>query len=135
MVRDEEAIAKTFRDYVQSFQSLQARATVSYLQVPFVFISDQGMRVLVDPGSLETFIGQVMESLKGRAFSRSEITDMRVNQISEKIAVVSVRRTRYKADGSELERVGETYTFRKLDHDWKIAAALVHDPGVILTVA
>jgi ketosteroid isomerase-like protein len=135
MAQDEEAIAKTLRDYVQSFQSLQVGAVVSYFQVPFVFISDQGVRVLADTGALETFLRQVMESLKARAFSRSEITDMRVNRMSAGVALVSVRRIRYKSDGSELERLGETYTFRRVDHDWKIAAAMVHDPGVILTVA
>lgn len=133
MARNEEAIAKAFRDYVQSFQSLQARATISYFQVPCVFISDQGVRVLKDAPELENFIGQLMEGLKARAFSRSEVTDMRVTRTSEHLALVSVRRIRYKSDGSELERLGETYTFGKSDQDWKIAAAMVHDPGIILT--
>jgi hypothetical protein len=47
-------------------------------------------------------------------------------------ALVSVGRIRYRTDGSELEQLGETYTLRKVDGDWKIVVAMVHDPGAIL---
>lgn len=132
MARDEEAIVETFRNYVQTFQSLEASAVVPYCQLPCLFISNQGVRVIANTGELQAFIAGLMESLKARGFSRSELADMRVNQMSENIALVSVRRIRYKTDGSELERLGETYTFRKIDNDWKVLAAMVHDPDVIL---
>ena len=135
MTREEEAVAQTFRDYIQAFQSLRAPVVLSYFQVPFVLIADIGVRALADAAALEAFVGQLMEGLKARDFSRSEITDMRVHRISEKLALVSVRRIRYKEDGGELERLGETYTFRRLDDGWKIAAAIVHDPNVVLTLA
>jgi len=38
-----------------------------------------------------------------------------------------VSRARYKADGSRLERLGESYTFRQTDSGWKIITATVHD--------
>ena len=132
MARDDEAIVQAFRNYVQAFQSLEARAPVPYCQLPCLFISDQGVRVMANAGELQAFIAGLMESLKARGFSRSEVADMRVNQMSENIALVSVRRIRYKTDGSELERLGETYTFRKIDNDWKVLAAMVQDPDVIL---
>ena len=132
MARDDEAIVQAFRNYVQAFQSLEARAPVPYCQLPCLFISDQGVRVMANAGELQAFIAGLMDSLKARGFSRSEVADMRVNQMSENIALVSVRRIRYKTDGSELERLGETYTFRKIDNDWKVLAAMVHDPDVIL---
>jgi hypothetical protein len=132
MARDEEAIVETFRNYVQSFQSLEARGLVPYCHLPCLFISDQGVRIMANAGELQAFLAQLMESLKARGFSRSEAADMRVSRMSENIALVSVRRIRYKTDGSELERLGETYTLRKIDKDWKISAAMVHDPDVIL---
>jgi hypothetical protein len=39
---------------------------------------------------------------------------------------------RFNTNGQELERLGETYTLRKVDNDWKIVVAMVHDPGAIL---
>ena len=60
------------------------------------------------------------------------MTDLEVSQVSETIAFVSVSRVRYKTDKQELERLGETYTFRKRDDTWKIVAAATHDAGSIL---
>ena len=89
MIHDEEMVAQTFRDYIQAFQSLRAPAVLSYFQIPFVLIADGGMRALADAGALEAFVGQLMDGLKARDFSRSEITDMRVHRMSEKLALVS----------------------------------------------
>lgn len=127
----EETAAQTLRDYVQAFQSLRPSAMVSYFHLPFVLIADSGVRALVESGDLEAFLGQVMDGLKARGFARSEITEMRAHRLSEKLALVSVRRIRYKTDGAELERLGETYTFRRVDERWKIAAAIVHEPLVL----
>jgi hypothetical protein len=100
-----------------------------------MFISSQGVRVLADANEMAALIGRLMEGLKAHGFSRSEITEMKVNQMSERTALVSIRKIRYKTDGSELERLGETYTFLKTGDDWKIAAAVVHDPERILRLA
>ena len=107
---------------------------VAYFHLPFVLIADSGVYTLIESGSLETFLGQVMDGLKARRFARSEITEMRAHQLSEKLALVSVRRIRYNTAGDELERLGETYTFRRVDERWKIAAAIVHE-SLVLTAA
>jgi hypothetical protein len=70
----------------------------------------------------------VMAGLKARGYARSELTDLHVQQMSEHIAFLSVSRVRYKTDGQELERLGETYTFCKTADGWKIVAATMHDP-------
>jgi hypothetical protein len=130
----EAAAAQTLCDYVQAFQSLRPSAVVSYFQLPFVLIADGGVHPLIDSSSLEAFLGQVMDGLKARRFARSEITEMRAHRLSEKLALVSVRRIRYNTDGNELERLGETYTFRRVDERWKIVVAIVHEP-LVLTAA
>jgi len=130
----EETVTQAFCDYVQAFQSLRPSAVVSYFHLPFVLIADSGVRALTESGALEAFLGQVMDGLKGRGFARSEIAEMRAHRLSDKLAVVSVRRIRYNTDGDELERLGETYVFRQLDDEWKIAAAIVHEP-LVLTAA
>jgi hypothetical protein len=81
---------------------------------------------------VESVLDRMMEGLKARGYSRSELTDVEAIPLSENIVLVSVNRARYKKDGSQLERLGETYTFRKVDNGWKIVTATVHDPDVIL---
>jgi NTF2-like protein (DUF6841) len=97
-----------------------------------MFVSPQGVRVLATPSEVESLFNRLMESLTARGFAQSWLTDFEVKQMSEDIALVSVSRVRYKTDGSELEQLGETYTFRKTENDWKIVAAMVHDPDTVL---
>ena len=51
----------------------------------------------------------------------------RVAPLGERIALLTVNRVRLRTDGTELERVGETYTFLETPGGWKIVAAAMHD--------
>jgi ketosteroid isomerase-like protein len=132
MAREEEAITQTFTNYIQTFQTIDPHATLPYFHIPCMFIPPQGVRVLATAADVEALLIQVMEGLKARSYARSELTDLHVHQMSENTALVSVSRVRYKSDGQELERLGETYTFRRTDDGWKIAVAMIHDPDTVL---
>jgi len=134
MSKDEQAIGRMFDGYVQAFQTLEPRSVAFYCHVPCVFIAPQGVRVMTSPSEVESLLAAMMSALQRRGYGRSEIADMSVNRVSNSGAVVSVRRIRYRTDGSELERLGETYMLREVDRDWKIVAAMVHDPGAILAL-
>ena len=132
MAQDEAAITQTFTDYVQTFQTLDPRATLSYCHVPCIFNSPQGVRVMATAAEVEALFTAVMESLKASSYARSELKGLHVKQMSKNTALVSVSRVRYKTDGQELEQLGETYTLRKTDDSWKIVVAMIHDPDTIL---
>jgi hypothetical protein len=55
--------------------------------------------------------------------------------MSGNLTFVSVSRVRYKTDGQELERLGESYTFRKTGDGWKIVVAMIRDPDTGLRLA
>jgi ketosteroid isomerase-like protein len=135
MSRDEEAITRMFNDYGETFQALEPRSAASYCDVPCMIITPQGARVMTHAAEVESLFAAMMSALKSRGYARSEITEMRVSQMSDHTALVSVNRVRYRADGRELERLGETYTLSKVDGGWKIAVAVVHDPDAILALA
>lgn len=132
MARDEETVLHVFNEYVQAFQKLRAPAVASYLHLPCMFIASQGVVVMSNATEVECCLDKMMERLKARGYARSELTDVEAIPLSGNIVLVSVSRARYKTDGSQLERLGETYTFRKTDNGWKIVTATVHDPDVIL---
>lgn len=135
MAREAEVITQTFTCYVQTFQTLEPYATLPYCHVPCMFISPQGIRVMATAAEVVTLFTQAMQGLKARSDARSELTDLHVHQMSENTAFVSVSRVRYKSDGSERERLGETYTLRRTDDGWKIAVAMIHDPDTMLRCA
>jgi ketosteroid isomerase-like protein len=129
---EEEAITQTFTNYIETFQKLDPHATLPYFHVPCMFISPQGVRVLVTAADVEALLSQVMEGLKARGYARSELLDRHVKQMSGDIALVSVGRVRYATDGRELERFGETYTLRRTEAGWKIVVAIIHDADGVL---
>jgi ketosteroid isomerase-like protein len=131
MTENEEVITQTYTNYVQAFQTLNARAVHSYCHVPCMLISPQGVRVMTTSTEIEALFARLLEDLKARSYARSEVTDLYVRQMSETIAFLSVSRVRYKTDGQELERLGETYTFRKTPDGWKIVVATMHDPHTL----
>jgi len=132
MAGDEQIVTQVFRDYVESFRSLKPDGVVPYCDVPCLFISAQGTRMMKDTGKMTAFIAQLMEGLKARGFARSDLAELKVNQMSAHIVVVSVKRIRYKTEGQELERLGETYVFRKSAESWKIVTAMTHDADRVL---
>jgi hypothetical protein len=97
-----------------------------------MFIPPQGVRVLATAADVQALLTQVMESLKARSYARSELTELHAHQMSESTGLVSVSRVRYKTDGEELERLGETYTLRRTEGGWKIVVAMIHDPETVL---
>jgi len=132
MGQEEEAITQTFTNYIQTFQTLDPRATLPYFHVPCMFIPAQGVCVLATAADVETLLTEVMQGLKTRSYARSALMDLHVKQMSGNTALVSVSRVRYATDERELERLGETYTLRKTEGGWKIAVAMIHDPDCVV---
>ncbi|MBI2361429.1 MAG: DUF4440 domain-containing protein [Deltaproteobacteria bacterium] len=131
MAKDEDAIAITFTAYVQAFQTLNPQAVLPYCHVPCMFISPQGVFAMTTLAEVEVLVARMMEGLKARGFARSVLRSLHTRKMSDNIALVTVSRVRYKTDGQELERLGETYTFRKTDDGWKIVVATIHDPDTV----
>ena len=132
MARDEDTVLRVFNEYVQAFQTLRASAVAPYIHLPCMLISPHGVAVMSNAIEVESLLDKMMEGLKARGYARSELTDVEAIPLSENIVLMSVSRARYRNDGSQIERLGETYTFRKIDNGWKIATAMVHDPDVVL---
>ena len=135
MAQNETVIAQTFTNYAQAFQTLKPQAPLPFCHVPCMFIAPQAVLVMATSADVEAFFTRVMEGLKARSYAHSELTDLRLKQMSQDTALVSVSRVRYKTDGQELERVGETYTLRHTDEGWKIAVAMIHNPDTVLRLA
>jgi ketosteroid isomerase-like protein len=132
MTQSEKIIEKAFLEYVEAFQTLDARAAVSYCYLPCSLITDRAVVVVQDAAAMEILFHQLMNGLEARDYARSELSELRVKQVSAKTGFLSVDRTRYKTDGEALERLSETYVLRHTDTGWKIAVAVVQDPGTLL---
>ena len=126
-------ITRAFERYVDTFQSLDPKATLRHLYVPSLILDARGPQVLSSEGEAEAFLTTVMRDLAERGYARSEIAESHVHVLSETTALVSVSRVRRSVTDRELERLGETYTLRRTGDDWKIVVAVVHDADGVLT--
>ncbi len=132
MRNEEQEAVRAYVDYFQAFQELKPDAVVSRLNVPCIFLSPQGAIAMSSAEAIDALMQQLMQGLKQQGFGRSEITDLRAQQVSDSVAFVDIRGIRYHTDGSILERFATTNTLRKTDAGWKIVQIAMHDVDVVL---
>ena len=72
---------------------------------------------------------KIMQDLKARNYKYTELKNFNIKQLSDGMSVVNGDGYRYTTDGEELERYSLTYTLRKVENDWKIVVAILHDIG------
>lgn len=125
-------ITRAFHRYVETFHTLDPTATIRYLHLPCMLIDPRGVRVMSSEREAETLLTMVMNDLRTRGYARSEITESHVHLMNDRTALLSVSRVRYAISGEAMERFGETYTLRKVNDDWKIVVAMVHDAATLL---
>ncbi|HEY7219089.1 MAG TPA: hypothetical protein VH985_11950 [Candidatus Binatia bacterium] len=89
-LQEAKIITETFRDYTRAFQTAHPKAVVGYFYEPCLFISSEGVRLMANAREIQALITALAERLRARGFSHSEITDMKVSQMSDVNALVSV---------------------------------------------
>ena len=80
-------ITRAFERYVDTFQSLDPKATLRHLHVPSLILDARGPHVLSSEGEAEAFLTTVMRDLAERGYARSEIAESHVHVLSETTAL------------------------------------------------
>ena len=130
-----DAVLTTYTAYFDAFQKLDPETVMQFCHVPCAAISSQGVMVCGSADEVRGFFGWMMTALRARGFVRSVPESTTARQLSEDTAILSTRVLRFKADGSELERFGATYTFRRTGDGWRIAVLTIHDADTVLNLA
>jgi hypothetical protein len=128
---DETAlIQKTFEEYAEAFQALKPRRILRFFHFPIMMISPQRVAVVSNPFIGYFGFGKEMKKLKQRCFSGSEAESLKVQQLSDNLAIVTGVVIRYKQCKDEnqrtlLECFNLNYTMRKVNEDWKIITGVL----------
>jgi hypothetical protein len=67
-----------------------------------------------------------MGDLRTQGYKTSEFQDLKATPLSANLAMVTGAIVWRKADGSELQRAGVTYTMRR-NNSWELAVTAIHD--------
>lgn len=138
---DEIQAAKAqFIEYSEVFNKLDSKLIPPFFHLPSMLMTTNiSPKVMTTAIEVEGIFTIFMSSLRQRNFTRSELdmNNLSAKMLSENTAIVSGSAIRYKKDQTtdtevELERIGVTYTFRKVedkDNPWKIICGIIHDPG------
>ena len=130
---EEQNIEKTYRDYVKAFETLEPNAVLPYYHTPCMIISSKKVYTLTTPEEIAANFAMGMEALRKVDYARTDIVDLEINLKGVGVAVVSADLKRYTRDGKQLGSQGGiyryTYTFRKQEDNWRVVAAISHDPN------
>ncbi|NJO41400.1 MAG: nuclear transport factor 2 family protein [Cyanobacteria bacterium CRU_2_1] len=125
MSDEEDLVLKIFQEYAIAFQALNPAKILPFYHFPAMLISPEKVAVIGNPIIGYFGFKKVMKELKQRCFSRSETKSLKVQQLSENLAIVTGLVIRYKKCPKEeqetvLECFNLTYTMRKVNGSWKI---------------
>ena len=135
MSTEAETIERTYRAYFTVFQMANPRTITPYYHVPCMFISSAGTYALGSVQDAERFFERLLYDLRSRGYVRSVLEEVQVKQLSEDLALVNARGTRFKKDDQLLHPMRGVYTMRKQEGVWRIAVAVMFDPEYPLSIA
>jgi hypothetical protein len=120
-----EQIAKDLEDfyksYINAFNREDVDAFTESFGYPYAWISgSRGISQCATESDHQRSFTKIIADLKDRGWVRSGIDQLKAWPLAEDLAMILADVTRYKADGSVLERVRACYTTRREGKNWKI---------------
>ena len=109
------------QDYYKAFSTLDLDACAPFFALPCMFVGLQGTFAVANRDDLAKVLGPVIEALKTRDYQRSEFIEPQLTTLTQNAALVRGVAVRYRASGTELERVPINYLMHQTGAAWKIA--------------
>lgn len=122
-----ETILATFEAYSQAFETLDPHWVEPFFHQPAVLITSAKVSLMSNSDEIKRVFWILFADLTLKDFKCSKIDAIRAKQVSENQAIVSGVATRYDMNSQVLDRSGLNYTLRKVDRNWKIVVAVLHD--------
>jgi ketosteroid isomerase-like protein len=110
-----------YKSYAAAFGREDVAAIAESFACPYAWITGHhGLDQYASESDVQHMLGKFVADLKERGWVRSDIDQLKTWPMAEDLAMILADGTRYKADGSMLERVRACYTVRRDAKHWKI---------------
>jgi hypothetical protein len=109
------------RDYYKALSTLELDACAPFFTRPCMFIGLQGTFAVANREDLARVLSPIMEALRTKDYQRSEFMEPQLTTLTENTALVRGVAVRYRASGTEIERVPVSYLVHQTGAAWKIA--------------
>jgi hypothetical protein len=130
----QENLSQFLRHYCAAFHRDNIENVADYFKAPLVMVFGDQHTVLDTRIKIRDTLQAMMTALLAREFDRSEVDRVSGAWFTEKTALISAEFTRYKVDGSVLERLGATYTVIADGIGLKIVAVVAHTVEGVLAL-
>ena len=125
-----QEVETAYQHYIAVFNREDAAGFVDCYAHPHAMLSgQQGLTLIQTEADHHQVYQSIMAGLRDSDWGRSDIDRMQVLPYSESLAQMVADVTRYKKDGSVLEKLRATYMYRRDGSTWKIVSlALIEAP-------
>lgn len=130
-----QTVEDFIREYCAAFVPGNGGAASAFYHQPAVFVFGDTVSVFDTHRELAATFKQMLATLSSRDFKASKPDRIAVAALTDNTYCVSAAFTRYRHDGSVLERAGGTYTVVRTDAGFRIAAVIAHAAETTLTFA
>jgi len=110
-----------FATTYKAFSTLELNACAPFFTLPCMFIGRQGTFAVANRDDLASVPGPVIEALRTKDYQRSEFLEPQFTTLTETTVLVRGMAVRYRASGTELERVPISYLVHQTGAAWQIA--------------
>ena len=126
LANEKDAIHKAVSDYFDAFGRSAAEAATFYGEPTLLVLPNQ-VKVLSKRADVEDFLAKTLTGLTPLGYSYSKVVDPRIRLLNATTAIYSTVAVRFKADGTEMQRLGVTYLRQKDNSAWKIREIIATD--------
>jgi hypothetical protein len=114
-------VETAYRHYVEVFNRRDPNEIAALYHRPHAqVIGDIGLSVVTDDTEQQQWYELVMAYLDDQGWGRTEIDELWIWPLSPSVAQLVSYVTRYRADGSVLQRARANYTLCRRDGSWKV---------------
>ncbi|PXX79243.1 DUF6841 family protein [Rivihabitans pingtungensis] len=115
--------------YQAAFEHLDATAVAAFWQAPTLALDSQDARVCVDAEALTTAFTAAIDQLRLAGLRTAHWQLDQVRALGEGLADCVVRWWLRDAAGQLIKTLHNVYVLRRTEHDWKVAAVYLLEPG------
>jgi ketosteroid isomerase-like protein len=114
-------VEAAYRHYIEAFNSRDPKEIARLYDRPHAQVAGEtGMSIINDDADQQAWYEFVMAYLDDQGWDHNEVEEMWVWPLSATLAQLVATSTRYRKDGSVLQRVRANYTLRRRDGTWKV---------------
>ena len=127
-----EEIEKLMGDYVALIGNDDTRLAAAFYEEPASIVGPQAFLLLLTKTDVAKFLDDLLLSARPLGYAKSKLEYLATRMLNSEMALCSTITARWRADGSELQRVGTTYLLRRGTEGWKIRQLMMTDLDKLL---